>query len=224
MQIILGRTTPFYQKDSENFAWIKSPECPDGTYSIVHFEDNGNVTQEIDCRTASLKEIAVRSGMQGTIEDVPSKKGNVNFAIAGNGYFALSCPNAYRIFTRNGHFHREPNESLVNSDGCALLNRSGRFFRSSDLDPSGCSSSGECVATVDPYFDEIYNLEYLNSYSFYAKDLGQFGEFSKKRIDKALMPTFFANALEDIQSQDRGPTSVSWVDSLHLNITETDCQ
>ena len=65
VQIFVTRMTPFFGNDADNVAWIKSDSCPSGTYSIIHYSNDGRVSQEIDCRNTSLTEIATMSGEQG---------------------------------------------------------------------------------------------------------------------------------------------------------------
>jgi len=224
IQIFVARMTPFFGNDADNVAWVKSDSCPSGTYSIIHFSDDGRVSQEIDCRSTSLTEIATMSGEQGNIDDVPPKKGETNLAISGNGYFVLSCPSGDLILTRDGKFRQGPEGNLVNQDGCNLLNQNGSSFHNFDINSSGCNLNGDCVATIDPSFDEVYGLEYLNNYSFYAEDVGQLAESITKKGEKILRPSFFVNALEDVHNSERGLTGVSWSNHPHLNLDDIECQ
>jgi len=45
---------------------------------------------------------------------------DTDLAITGDGFFEVSGSNSERIFTRDGHFHRDANGSLVNSAGQKL--------------------------------------------------------------------------------------------------------
>lgn len=224
VQVFITSMTPFFGNDADNVAWIKSDVCPSGTYSIIHFSNDGKVSQEIDCRNASLTEIAAMSGEQGNIDEVPPKAGETNLAVSGNGYFVLSCPSGGLILTREGKFQQAPEGTLVNSDGCTLLSQNESSFRSSDIDRSGCNSEGDCVATIDPAFDEVYGLEYLSNYSFAAENVGQLSESITKKGDKILRPSFFANALENVHNSERGLTSVSWSNHPYVNFDDLDCQ
>ncbi len=112
----------------------------------------------------------------------------------------------------------------MNSDGCTLLSQNGNSFHDFDINHSGCNSNGDCVATIDPAFDEVYGLEYLNNYSFSAEDVGLLTESITKKGDKILRPSFFVNALEDVHNPERGLTSVSWSNHPHLNLNDIECQ
>ncbi len=224
VQIFVARMSPFFGNDADNVAWIKSDSCPSGTYSIIHFSDDGRVSQEIDCRSTSLTEIATMSGEQGNIGDAPPKNGETSLAVSGNGYFVLSCPSRGLILTRDGKFRQGPEGDMVNKDGCALLNQDGLSFHNVDLNDSGCNTNGDCVATIDPSFDEVYGLQYLNNYSFLAEDVGQLTESVTKKGNKFLRPKFFVNALEDVHNPERGLTSVSWSNHPRLNLNDIECQ
>jgi len=47
-----------------------------------------------------------------------------DFAVAGDGFFRVQTPDGVR-FTRNGQFHRDVNEELINSNGYQVLGRNG---------------------------------------------------------------------------------------------------
>ncbi|WP_413576191.1 hypothetical protein ACLVWU_17550 [Bdellovibrio sp. HCB290] len=223
VQVFVNSMTPFFGNDVDNVAWIKSDSCPKGTYSIIHFSNDGRVSQEVDCRSSSLTEIATMSGEQGNIDDTSPKAGETSLAVVGNGYFVLRCPSRGLILTRDGKFQQGPDGNLVNRDGCTLLSQNGSSFQNIDINHSGCNSNGDCVGTIDPAFDDVYGLEYLNNYSFYAEDVGQLTESVTKKGDKNLRPSFFVNALEDVHNPERGLTSVSWSKHPHVNLNDIEC-
>lgn len=223
VQIFISPMIPSSEGNANNVAWVKSNTCPEGTYSIVHFSDDGRVLQEMDCRSSTLTEIAVMSGEQADVNDVPARADEVNLAISGPGYFLLRCPSGNLTLTRDGKFQKATPSGLMNKDGCHLLNQDGDPFQGPNVNPSGCHSNGECVATVDPSFDDVEGLEYLNNYSFQAKGVGQMRESVTKIGTKILRPSFFTNALEDIHNSERGLTSVSWSNHPKINLNSIEC-
>lgn len=223
VQVVVNKMTPFFGTKAENVAWVKSDSCPEEMYSIVHFSDDGSVAREIDCRNATLTEIAALSGEQGNIKDAPHKKGETNLAVVGNGYFVLSCPGGQWFLTRDGTFQQE-NGHLVDKNGCMLLSQQGRPFQNFEINEDGCSSQGECVATVDPAGDDVSGLDYVNNYSFLVEDIGQLAQSITKTGSKMLRPNFYVDALEDIHNPERGATSVSWGYRPRVNLSEIDCR
>lgn len=223
VQVYVSRMTPLSAADAYNVAWIKSDSCPEGLYSIVHFTDDSSVSQEIDCRRATLAEIAAVSGEQGNISDTPIKDGETNLAISGNGYFVLSCPRGRMILTRDGRFQQGPSGDLTDKEGCTLLNQQGSAFKGFDIDQAGCNTTGDCVATVEPAFDRVAGLEYINSFSFEVAAVGDLSESVTKRWPGVLRPSFFEGALEDVHNPARGLTSVSWRNHPHINLSDFDC-
>lgn len=166
VQIYTEQSTSLYGNEGGNVAWIKSQACPEGTYSIVQFSDDGRITRELDCRKATLKEIAAFSGNQGNILKAPLVDGQKNLAILGAGYFVLGCPNGRLVLTRDGHLRQNTEGLLSDKDNCVVLNQQGTAFHGYGLDQSGCNSSGDFVATVDPSSDEVSGLDYVNNCSF----------------------------------------------------------
>jgi hypothetical protein len=197
-----------------NIVWIKSLECPEDYYSIVHFSDKGQTSLEISCTQTTPTEIARYSGEQGEIDEVSSAGNAVNLAISGNGYFTLRCPNGSLYLTREGKFFKNKVGNLINAESCTLLNEEGAKFESFyDMDSKGCSDDGQCIGTLDPAFDDIAGLQYINSYSFSATSAWP----TKRPI------TFFTNALERINEQGRGLTSVNWANHPRVDLEELDC-
>jgi len=198
-----------------NIVWIKSSECPEDYYSIVHFSDKGQTSLEISCTQTTPTEIARFSGEQGEIDEVSSSGNAVNLAISGNGYFTLRCPNGSLYLTREGKFFKNKVGNLINAESCTLLNEEGAKFESFyDMDSKGCSDDGQCIGTLDPTFDDIAGLQYINSYSFSATSAWP----TKSPA------TFFSNALERLNEQGRGLTSVNWENHPRVDLSELDCE
>lgn len=223
VQVFASRMTPFFGNENTNVAWIKSPDCPDGKYSILHFSEEGEISKEIDCRKTDFTELSVMSGEQGNVDEVLSNDTEFNMAISGNGYFVLQCPDSHILLTRDGRFSRADSGHLKNSEGCTLVNSKGSPFDSSGLSTTGCNSKEECVGTLDPAFDEVAGLEYESSYSFKANSAIFPDESVTKIGPKILRPTFFLNALENIRSSERGVTSVSWSNHPFVELESLSC-
>lgn len=224
IQVFATRITPILEGQDKNMAWIKSSDCPDGKYSVIHFSDDGRVSKEIDCRKTTLTELTSQSGEQGDVNDAPSTGASLNMAISGNGYFVLQCLDEHLILTRDGKFQRDDEGHTTNSAGCILLNAKGFPFRGAAIDSSGCSHNGECVATLDPAFDEVGDLKYINSFSFRAQSASTPDESITKIASKALRPSFIMNALEEVRAPERGATSVSWTNHPHVNLDSIECE
>lgn len=224
IQVFATRRSPFFRNTAENVAWVKSDVCPAGTYSILHYMDDGQVIAEVDCRTATLTDLATLSGEQGRIESADANDGESNLAVSGNGYFVLGCPSGKWILTREGKFRQDPDGHLVNDEGCVLLDQRGTAFQNDHVDRSGCNSKQDCLAILDPAFDDVEGLEYVNNYSFQAVDPGPLMDSVTKRGSKALRPKIFENALEDVHNSERGLTSVSWSSHLRINLSDIRCR
>ncbi|KYG66490.1 hypothetical protein AZI86_05435 [Bdellovibrio bacteriovorus] len=223
IQVFVSKISPFLGMNEKNVAWIKSPSCPDGYYSIVHYSDEGDVTKEIDCRRASLTELGTFSGEQGNIIDAPADENTANLAISGAGYFVLQCPDSKLMLTRNGKFKRSARGILSNGGDCTLLDTQGRPFIDEKINFEGCNTQGACVATLDPSLDETEGLEYVNSYTFQA-DAAITPELSvTKKGSQLFRPNFFLNSLENIHDSDRGMTSVSWINHPSVDLDRLEC-
>ena len=221
IQVFVTQSSPYFGNDTDNVAWIKSDTCPSGTYSIIHFTNEGRVSKEIDCRTTSLTEIATMSGEQGNIKEAPPKNNEATIALSGNGYFVLNCPNKGLLLTRDGSFKKTNEGHLTNQEGCALLNQNGNPFQNFDINESGCNKNQECIATTDPSIDEVQGLKYLNNHSFTAEDINPSTDSVTKT--KPSRPYFFKNAREDIHNPERGLTSVAWSNHPYVNLNNLDC-
>jgi hypothetical protein len=217
-------TSSMTDESKTNFAWIRSPDCADGLYSILHFSDDGDIQKEIDCRQTDLTELMVFSGHQADVLDVMSTDSEFNMALSGSGYFALRCPDSSLLLTRDGKFIRGDNGQLVNENGCALIDSEGNLFEGHDVDAQGCTPEGRCVGTLDPAFDAIEGLRSANSYSFTAIS-AIFPEASAtKSGPNHLRTKLFVDALEDVKNPERGATSVSWSDALKVNLADLKCE
>lgn len=223
IQVFVTKSSPFLGMMEKNVAWIKSSYCPEGYYSIVHYSDDGDVTKEIDCRRASLTELNSLSGEQSQINDAFSNETTSNIAISGIGYFVLQCPDNKLILTRNGQFKKSASHQLSNEDNCILLDTNGRPFADQGMSRDGCNPLGQCIATLDPAFDEIEGLKYLNSFSFQAR-AAMTPELSMTRKGPELFrPRFYSHSLENINDSERGLTSVSWINHPSVNLDELEC-
>lgn len=225
VQIFAAPMTPFFNNKDSNIVWIKSDECPDDLYSIVHFSDSGDVKLEIDCRDNRVEDIAAFSGEQGNIIERKSSGPNWNIAISGNGYFTFQCPNDEIMLSRDGRLKKTEAGFLKNTNGCVLLNESGLPWSAELLEDNGsCNIYRDCIGFLDPSFDEIYGLKYLNSYSFIAiKSIFPKDSITKKGPE-ILRPKIFHNSVEDLWSPHRGRTTVSWINHPIINLEEVDCE
>ncbi len=224
IQIYIDRMTPFFGSQQANVAWVKSPECPEGTYSILHFTNEKKVHLEIDCRKTNYTELSRFSGEQGNIYERPHAESEMNLAISGNGYFVLQCKNDTLILTRDGRFLKNPRGYLSNKQGCLLLNENGLPFVALEiLNSRGCTSQKNCIATLDPAVDNIQELEYLNAYSFSAKQTILPKMSVTQNGPKGLKPSFFIGALENLDNPYRGHTGVSWVNHPTVDLDLISC-
>jgi hypothetical protein len=207
-----------------SFAWVQSPQCPPGYYSIYNLNADGSLRDAVDCRNTDLTTLALNSGFQASIEDASDTDERLNMAIAGPGYFLLDCGGRESRLTRDGKFYRGPQNRLVDEEGCSVLSaeQEPMRFDSDSFDKYGCLASGECLAIIDPAEISIGPMEYLNSYSF---------RFDGGNLDvqTVLMSTLanrfklFPASLEDIHNPKRGLTSVDWSDSTPLRLKDLDC-
>jgi len=223
VQVFVTRKTLDFDKSAKNIAWVKSESCPIGTHSIVHFNDDGEVFREIDCRFSSLTEIAALSGEQANIVPTPPGENEKNLAVSGPGYFVLSCPNGRLLLTRDGQFQKELEGQLANKDGCTLLSQAGEPLLDSAIDHTGCTSAGACVALIDPSMDDVDGLEHIGNQSFYVEDFVQPKESVTKVGSKASRPWILVDALEDVYNPARGPAGVAWINHPHVDINRINC-
>ncbi|MBX3032975.1 MAG: hypothetical protein KF865_03555 [Bdellovibrionaceae bacterium] len=224
VQIFAASRTPFYGSEGEHVVWVRSPDCPQDMYSIVYFRDDGSVTMEVDCRRTNWTELARFSGEQGNIERSPAVDGDLNVAVSGNGYFVLQCANDGMVLTRDGRFRRSKTDHLVNENDCMLVDSNGLpWITRENIDDRGCTQSGICLGVLDPAFDEVRDLQYLNSYSFFSSQAISPTMSVTKKGPSVLKPKIFTDAFEKLHDPGRGPTGISWNNHPTLDLDEIDC-
>lgn len=123
---------------------------------------------------------------------LPSSTASVNFqqgdakqtgvltdvAIEGNGFFAVQLPNGDTAYTRDGEFHVNALEQLVDKSGNPVVSDSGAIqFDSNNTDPISISSTGEVSQGTNAKgklkvvgFNDVQLLTRVSQDCFLAKD------------------------------------------------------
>ena len=216
-----------YPIEYGQYAFVYSSTCPKDRYSVVRFDKYGNIKTELDCQTASMEDLAkVSSVTQWSLKETQSKSNEYNFALLNIGQLLVLCPDQGFQLTRVGHFVLN-NGMLMNSDGCYLwhngdeLNPNGApivlKIKNDKLKEDGCFKfSKQCIATMDTEDKVVTSLKYIDSLRSGVDFNGD--------LKKTKRPIFYANAVEMLNSKERGPTGiVNWqyVSSLKFPI---DCR
>jgi len=99
-------------------------------------------------------------------------------AIEGNGFFAVELPAGDTGYTRDGEFHVNAQQQLVNKSGNLVLSDSGPIqFDSNNTDPISISSNGEVSQGTNAKgklkivgFNDVQLLTRVSQDCFLAKD------------------------------------------------------
>ncbi len=218
IKIFGGIAPEFLNDDGENlYAWVYSSTCPPDTYSIVNARKNkGDSSWEIvsvmDCRDVTLGDLSVHSGMQFEIDSIDNKKENeFYFAINGPGYFQLLCKNNQYYITRLGTFYRQPSGSLMDSNGCRLVNDHKKPITVAKDDKLSqkrfnCFKlSNQCIRIIDPVSPAVREYEYVDPFYLWV-DIDENADSDVMAYGQVL-----ENAIEVLDTPDRGPTGIlSW--------------
>ncbi|MDX9731041.1 MAG: hypothetical protein RBT63_04660 [Bdellovibrionales bacterium] len=203
--------------------------------SIKKLDVIGDEQRDVIC---ALRRVRSLVPMRGDVQVYASKMspyfGNQSINVAW--IKSSDCPDGRLELSRDGKFARTYDGFLANDAGCTLLNDKGTRYGSEDAGFSGCVEGGECIATLDPAFDVVDGLEYVNSFSFRADKYSlvdtpsqnQFNKRFQESVTKvgpdALRPSFFINALENVRDSERGATSVSWSNHPTVNLQDIECE
>lgn len=203
----VGSTTDARADGTEFEAWIQSPDCPAGTHSIVRLDARGEVLLDLDCRTTDPTRIALLSGEQKDTIDAPSDDFKANFAISGEGFFALRCGDGSVRLTRDGAFDRDPSGALRDSDGCEVLSSDGDAFSGPPtLSDRGCTTDGRCLAVVRPSANPVNGVRQFNLFSFSLDPRA----VPDGWLDWSARPVLFSNAFENVRAP--APENVAGID------------
>lgn len=203
----VGATSEARADGTEFEAWIQSPDCPTGTHSIVRLDARGEILLDLDCRTADPTRIALLSGEQKDTIDAPSDDFRANFAISGEGFFALRCGDGSLRLTRYGAFDRDPSGALLDSDGCEVLSSDGDAFSGPPtLNDRGCTVDGRCLAVVRPSANPVNGVHQLKFFSFSLDPLA----LNDGWLDWSARPVLFSNAFENVRAP--APENVAGID------------
>jgi flagellar basal-body rod protein FlgG len=93
--------------------------------------------------TGSKVSSITRDFSMGTLEQ---KGGDMNLAIAGEGFFKITLPDGSEAFTRDGHFHRNQDGDIVNDNGYKLTGSPSISTNATKID---IDETGTVSVTVD---------------------------------------------------------------------------
>jgi flagellar basal-body rod protein FlgF len=109
---LANMSTPGFKRESMLFEKYVVP--------VQASDEDGGVNGTVDVSFVADKGV-VRDTQEGEIEPTG---GTLDFAISGNGYFAVQTPNGEQ-YTRNGHFTLNDQNQIVTDDGYAVQGDSG---------------------------------------------------------------------------------------------------
>ncbi|MES2802795.1 MAG: hypothetical protein V4654_09910 [Bdellovibrionota bacterium] len=155
-------------KDGYLSVWyIKDDSCPQGTYSIFKFKENGTLHTYLDCERTDQTEMFLHTHFQYNIEPAPQTPEHLNLAINGYGYFVVMCKDHNFYITRKGEF-TYVDGLLQNEDNCFLAAQHQALValdKPEVPDERGCfQSQNICVATIHPsdYNRSPGDLKFIN--------------------------------------------------------------
>lgn len=204
------------------FALVSSPSCPTGLYSLVRLNEQGRVVDSIDCRRTDVAELSFNLGMFWQTIEAPAEENEINLAVDGPGYFLKSCPDRGVMATREGRFWVDDEGKLLTYDNCQPLNERGEpivNLASSQLDPRGCLSNGDCLALVDPFAYGYKNFAAIDSKNFAI-------DFDRGRLTESLVSEtkLVPDMLEDLDNEERGLTGWRKADTWPVVPEKRSCE